>query len=207
MPRTREQNRRIRKQRMEQILQAALQVYREKGYHGSEMGEIARRAQLGRGLVYYYFKDKEDVFISLIVRSLSEWKDRMDSILQSERSVPDKLAAILTRMCESALDHPDITYFHQTIACDVHLLFPHRKQEIAGYYEEAIWRPLRQLFEEGSANGQLQVSPSVAERYYISMLFGAIHGESMIDRASIPEWVEVACYGIIRKNEQVPTGK
>ncbi|MDR6225620.1 TetR/AcrR family transcriptional regulator [Desmospora profundinema] len=199
MPRTREQNRRIREKRMDQILQAALQVYREKGYHGTEMGEIARRAELGRGLVYYYFKDKEDVFVTLITQTLNGWKEVMDGIMQSEQTVADKLSTALIRMCELASENPEITHFHQTIIRDTHVLFPDRYKEIDGYYEDAIWLPLRHLFKKGASSGELRVSPPVAERFYASILFGAVQGEKKIDRASIQEWVDVALYGMIQK--------
>ncbi|MEQ7052394.1 helix-turn-helix domain-containing protein [Paenibacillaceae sp. P-4] len=53
-PRTKEQDEEIRKQRKQEILQAAILVYADKGYSAAEVGDIAAKAGLARGLMYHY---------------------------------------------------------------------------------------------------------------------------------------------------------
>src|SRR5699024_2259968 len=104
MPRSPEQNRAIREKRMRQILEATLHVYRERGYHGTEMGAIARRAGVGRGLIYYYFKDKQDVFISLIRWTLSGWKELLEEVTETDQPVAARLGEILKKTCALSLE-------------------------------------------------------------------------------------------------------
>jgi AcrR family transcriptional regulator len=49
-----------------EILDAALTVFAEKGYAGTRMDEIARRAGVTKGTIYLYFESKEAVFKSLV---------------------------------------------------------------------------------------------------------------------------------------------
>ena len=56
----------IREQRRHQILDAALHIA-EDSYHGSSMAAVAKRAKVSKGLIYNYFKSKEEILISLVV--------------------------------------------------------------------------------------------------------------------------------------------
>src|ERR1700759_3068260 len=49
-----------------EILDAALKVFAEKGYAGTRMDDIARRAGVTKGTIYLYFESKEAVFKSLV---------------------------------------------------------------------------------------------------------------------------------------------
>ena len=51
----------------ERILQAAAEVFAERGYQGTSMDEIARRAGSSKGGVYFHFPNKQAIFEALIV--------------------------------------------------------------------------------------------------------------------------------------------
>jgi AcrR family transcriptional regulator len=49
--------------RRREILEAALRVFSERGFHGATIKEIAREAGIrSSALIYWYFEDKEDLF-------------------------------------------------------------------------------------------------------------------------------------------------
>lgn len=67
-------------ERREQILDCALEVFARKGFHDASIADICARAQIGRGTLYQYFKDKRDVLAALIdrivlqvIRAVEEW--------------------------------------------------------------------------------------------------------------------------------------
>jgi AcrR family transcriptional regulator len=70
MPRTEEQNQQLRDERQEQILQAALRVFARRGMAAAKIGDIAAEAGLSHGLVYHYFKSKDEMFTTLVRRAL-----------------------------------------------------------------------------------------------------------------------------------------
>ncbi|MDP2227860.1 MAG: TetR/AcrR family transcriptional regulator [Moraxellaceae bacterium] len=53
-------------QKRERILEEALTVFAEKGYHGANISDIAQRLSMGHGTFYRYFRNKHDIFIELI---------------------------------------------------------------------------------------------------------------------------------------------
>lgn len=70
MPRTEQQNQQIKNERQEQILQAALKVFARRGMGAAKIGDIAAEAGLSHGLVYHYFKSKEEIFTTLVKRAI-----------------------------------------------------------------------------------------------------------------------------------------
>lgn len=64
----------LKKEIKENILQSALDAFLEKGYRNASMQEIARRAGIAAGNIYNYFKNKEEVFSTLIGPVLAEVK-------------------------------------------------------------------------------------------------------------------------------------
>ena len=86
------------------ILKAAKECFRDKGYYGSGIDEIAKRAGITKSLLYYYFKSKDDIFIALLEESLdrilnrlnesysSDIKKNFESLLENIRSESDVLS-------------------------------------------------------------------------------------------------------------------
>ena len=50
----------------DRILDAAEDVFYDKGYSNTTLNEIAEAASVTRGAIYWHFKNKEDLFLSLI---------------------------------------------------------------------------------------------------------------------------------------------
>ncbi len=60
--------------RRQHILDCAKQVFAEKGYYEAYVEDVIKVAHIGKGTIYEYFRNKEDLFLSLLIRSLEEWK-------------------------------------------------------------------------------------------------------------------------------------
>ncbi len=66
------QDRRADKRRI--ITEAAVHVFAEKGFHGARVSDVARRAGVADGTIYLYFKNKEDLLLSI-------FEETMDAML------------------------------------------------------------------------------------------------------------------------------
>ncbi len=53
-----------RKHKSEELIQAALNVFSQKGYSATKMIDIARAANVGKGTIYEYFPSKEELFLA-----------------------------------------------------------------------------------------------------------------------------------------------
>jgi len=69
-PRSEEQNEMIKDERREQILSAALKAFAAKGFAATKISDIVARAGMSHGLVYHYFKSKEEIFYVLLKRAM-----------------------------------------------------------------------------------------------------------------------------------------
>nr|WP_232482860.1 MULTISPECIES: TetR/AcrR family transcriptional regulator [Halomonas] len=64
----------IRQTNVKKILQAAEQLFAEKGYAGASMGEIAQLADLPKSNVHYYFSTKKALYQEVLLALLEIWK-------------------------------------------------------------------------------------------------------------------------------------
>ncbi len=72
MPRTPAENDRIRRATREHILNTALSLFCKMGYYSSSIGDIAAEAEISKGLLYHYFKSKEEVLAALVDRRIED---------------------------------------------------------------------------------------------------------------------------------------
>lgn len=76
------------------ILEGALQVFAEHGYHRSQVSRIAREAGVADGTIYLYFKRKEDILISLFREKLGELVEKFHASLNDNMSAKESLRMI-----------------------------------------------------------------------------------------------------------------
>ena len=75
-------------QRHQRILDAAVQVFSTKGYHGSLVDEIAAEADTSKGGVYFHFPNKQAIFLALLDRLTVILRERVEAAVANE---PDPL--------------------------------------------------------------------------------------------------------------------
>lgn len=66
--------------RRRQILEAAIKVFAEKGFHASRVGDIAEEAGIAYGLVYHYFASKEDLLETIFRTTWTEMLARVREV-------------------------------------------------------------------------------------------------------------------------------
>ena len=54
-------------QRKKQILQCAKKLFAAKGYYQTQISDIQNAAGVARGTIYQYFKNKDDIFLTLLL--------------------------------------------------------------------------------------------------------------------------------------------
>ena len=91
MARSDEQNRRARERARETILQAAIEVFSERGVAGAGIAEITRRAGVAQGLVNYHFGGKDQLIGAVIDR----WFETVLGFAQVQGEPDEMLAGII----------------------------------------------------------------------------------------------------------------
>jgi TetR/AcrR family fatty acid metabolism transcriptional regulator len=76
------------------ILDSAIKVFARTGYHGSRVSDIAHEAGIAYGLVYHYFKNKEEILDSIFDEQWSSFLEALEAIADGGNSTQDKLLSI-----------------------------------------------------------------------------------------------------------------
>lgn len=74
-PRSEEQYEAIREKSRQKIIDAALQLFANNGYHSTSMSAIAKGAGISKGLIYNYFESKEELLIAIFKVGLQQADD------------------------------------------------------------------------------------------------------------------------------------
>lgn len=92
-----EQAEQLRKQRVAQILEAALSVFADKGIQGTKMSMIAKEAGVSHGLMYHYFDSKETLLNESIKWATSGTEEFLEEVHQLAGSPLDKIRLFTNR--------------------------------------------------------------------------------------------------------------
>jgi AcrR family transcriptional regulator len=154
------------------ILDAACRCLSEKGYAATTISEIAAEAGVSRGLLHYYFKNKEELMAKAL-RAAGETIFELfeDAFARSESA--EDLAAGLTHMLRTLVGS-DPTYMNLTLECwTMARESPLVAKEMANMYLRAL-----KAFTEGLADAKEHgiISPSIPLDGLASFLLGSTDG-------------------------------
>jgi AcrR family transcriptional regulator len=113
-----------------ELLDAALDLFVEKGYAGTRVEEVAKRAGVSKGTLFLYFPSKEELFKAVVRENLSnqfpEWNAELDGYTQStadlvryalnqwwQRLGATKLSGIVKLVMTEASHFPEIATFYE----------------------------------------------------------------------------------------------
>jgi TetR/AcrR family transcriptional regulator, fatty acid metabolism regulator protein len=76
------------------ILHAAVRVFAEKGYHGCRIADVARAANVAYGLVYHYFRNKDELLENVFAEQWTIFINALAAIDAGQGNAADKIASI-----------------------------------------------------------------------------------------------------------------
>lgn len=78
-----------------QIIDAAVIVIAENGYHQAQVSKIAKQAGVADGTIYLYFKNKEDILVSLFREKMGQFVEIIKTDIAGKKSTSEKLLAMI----------------------------------------------------------------------------------------------------------------
>ena len=78
MPKSPEQFDDIRKQKKQLIMDTALELFAENGFHATSISQIAAKAKISKGLTYNYFGSKNEILDEIMTQGFNEIYDNLD---------------------------------------------------------------------------------------------------------------------------------
>lgn len=154
--------RKKRRRRRQEILHAALRAFREKGYHGTSLGDIAGRLGLQKTALYHYFPDKESLLYECHRRSLDELERAVEESREASDAAAGGAAERLTRLIREHVRIMIEVLEGSPLAFEVPALSPERQAEVVAR-RDRYERELRGIVERGVESGEFRpVDPKIA---------------------------------------------
>ena len=151
------------------ILDAAVKVFAERGFHSATVAEIARSAGVADGTIYLYFKGKDDLLLRLFDEKMTELLAEVKAAVAQERTAPEKLRRFIQLHLALVERNPDLaSVLIVELRQSAQFLKAADRQKLGSAYLELIGQVVR----EGQERGELvsTVSPGTAKR----AVFGAL---------------------------------
>ncbi len=182
----------LTEERRKQILDAAAKVFGSKGYDRATIADIAREAQVAEGSIYNYFKNKEDLLISL-PRQIAE--PMIESIgVHMKKLVTDE--PVSPEQILKAVAHEMFTLFRQNAYIFRILIsaLPRMKQaarqkyvdQVIIYVSHALESYFQKLAERGMFHRDLDAK--IATRIFIDMLVPTVMLRDVLQAEDDTEW-------------------
>lgn len=85
------------KPKYKQIIDAAVIVIAENGYHHAQVSKIAKQAGVADGTIYLYFKNKEDILISLFQEKMGLFVEKIRQEIAGKSTAKEKLLTLIEK--------------------------------------------------------------------------------------------------------------
>ena len=156
-----------RRRRRDEILHSALRAFRENGYHGTTLEDIANRLGLRNSALYHYFPDKEAILYECHRQSLEQVVPLVDDALERYGAAAEQLAYVVREHVRVMTE----TLEGSPLAFEIPELAPEHQAEIVAArdrYEQG----LREIVAAGVSRGEFRdVDPKLA----VFAILGAIN--------------------------------
>jgi AcrR family transcriptional regulator len=165
-----------------QLLQAALKSFADRGYAATSVQEIVDAARVSKPALYYYFKDKAELFAALVEKAHDERYRLMQNAADKGKTLPEKLEEIAAAIFEFSMRNRELMRLAFATAFAATGEAPgHSKCLEKG---KRSFQFIRSLIEAGQSTGELDRRFSVDE---LAMgFYGQLNSHVMV-RLLVPE--------------------
>lgn len=134
------------------IIKAAGDLFLRYGYAKTSLDDIAKEARVGKGTIYYYFADKQEVFLEIVQVHVEEFLTSLNSLLSAENSFEGKLRVFLMTPIRLLNDH--VPLLTEALR-DLSLQYQARIEGFRKENKQRLKDILREIVEYGFANAEI----------------------------------------------------
>lgn len=123
----------------EDILDAAAQVFRQKGFHGASMSDIAGVVNLQKASLYHHVSSKQEILLALLDRALGMLTDHIADVASQSIPIDQKLRQMIHAYLSALADNSDLSavllFEHRSLDKKTHARHVPQRDKF-----EALWR-------------------------------------------------------------------
>lgn len=181
--------------RPDEVLDAALELFIEKGFSATRVDDIAQRAGISKGAVYLYFPSKESLLEGLVRRAILPIANSAIAALGDYEGDPRVVITMVMKMLAGRLSDPKLAAMPKLLFREV-LRFPELAQLYRTEVLDRVLPAIEALIRRGVEQGYLrQVDPSLTIRSIMGPLMlhlaiaevfgimpeGGLHMDKLVD--------------------------
>lgn len=156
------------KPKYNQIIDAAVIVIAQHGYYQAQVSKIARQAGVADGTIYLYFKNKEDILISLFHEKMGYFVEQIEEEIKGKTTASDKLHVLIQKHFQNLSEDVNLAIVTQLELRQSNKELRLRINDVLRGYLNLI----DQIIIEGKENGEFL--PDLNNLLARQMIFGTI---------------------------------
>jgi AcrR family transcriptional regulator len=129
----------------DEILEAAAQIFSQKGFHAASMQDIAQAVHLKKASLYHHVNNKQEILVAILDQALDLLIERMSEVMARPLSPDEKLRQAMKSYLQTMLEHRELASVllleHRSLDPELHARHVPRRDRF-----ERLWR---ELIQEG----------------------------------------------------------
>ncbi|TWI56160.1 TetR/AcrR family transcriptional regulator [Halalkalibacter nanhaiisediminis] len=154
------------------ILEAATKSFSMFGYKATTMDQVAKLANVGKGTIYTFFTNKEELFHEIVITLIQDMKHAAEDVIKEDASFHENAHHAILRMLEYRKQHQlTIKLFQEEKELGTHAV-----QEVMQQIERAILNFIKEKVEQAIENDEIkpcntELTAFLMLKLYIALIF------------------------------------
>ncbi|MGI6679488.1 MAG: TetR/AcrR family transcriptional regulator [Dehalobacterium sp.] len=190
MARNMEQNEKIREERKKQIQSAALRLFATKGLFATKIKDIAEAVGIAQGLIYHYYKSKEDIYVELIKDALNKMNEAVFSLKKMPQPPHVKIRTALEELLHVIENSEDFIQTCRLIAqASNSTAIPESAKKLIEEMRDIPYQEIARIMGDGQKEGTIiEADPQdLALIFWTSINGLAMYKASRTNRVKMPD--------------------
>jgi len=178
--------------RRQEILNAATKSFSLYGYKATTMDQVARLANVGKGTIYTFFKNKEELFDEIITKLITDMEQAASNAIDEDKSFQENVHQALYKMLEFRLEHQlTIKLFQEDRDIGTPIV-----QEVMKKVEQSILVFIQEKIERAIDKGEIkkcdpEITAFVLLKLYVALIFDWEKNRMPLDKKEIANLFEL----------------
>lgn len=184
-----ELNKKMKEERTEKILSSGLRLFATKGLAATKIAHIANEAGMSQGLLYHYYKSKEEIFTELIRTAFSKLNFACKELEKQPITAREKIIMAIEALANGFNEKDDAGYYHILIAqSTMSDSIPDEAKAIIKKQNHIPYKIMEKLFEAGQNEGSVvnHAPADLAIVFWTSVKGLALHKATTGKRFKLP---------------------
>jgi len=190
MPRNKEANQKVKDERRDQILSSALLLFATKGLSATKISDIAVKTGMSQGLIYHYYKSKEEIFTWLIGSAMEKMNEAALNLENLQVSAKEKIIIAINGLLKGFDENENTAnYYFLITQTALSEAYPEEVREIIRTQNDVKYEVIIRILKQGQMEGTIKNhdAQEMATLFFSSINGLALNKAIYGDRFKMPD--------------------